>query len=1675
MSTHTVKKYTLKTLTVLLWIIGSLLLLVVLLLVALQVPKVQDFATRKAENYLEGKIGTEVRIGKFRSDFRNDILLEDVYLEDQKGDTLWYSQHMAANLDILGILKSKVGLKSLELRNATAHIYRTLPDSATNFDYILKAFATPATAPADTTGAGFTYDIGTLDLENIYLTYRDEVNGQNVKTRVGSLVVDMDELDLEKEIYRIGDIALRNTWVDMVQTKVPPEGEQEPLTMQFGLKTVTLDHVRVKYRNGVSRQYIDTNIGKGIVKAENIDLKNTRIDLASIELHNSVMAYAQNADIPTEYRVINPKEAIEAIEEAVSKTGEPVNWIVTLDDLNITGVDAAFDNVEAPKLAKGVDYNHLRAQDLNLQLQDLYFSSNRTTAQLEQLSLREQSGFVVKQFTAGILFDTTQTELTDLVLETGNSRITDRIKVGYPSLETAAEDLNKLTLSANFQNTHIGFKDIALLQPALVNQPPLAGNLNETVHLSGQINGRMDNLLVSNFKVSGWRNTQLAVSGRIKGLPDPDNLVANLQVNRLHTTAADVKSLLPAGTLPANIQLPPSMDVEGRISGSMTAFDLDATIRTSFGNAIADIDMTPGRVKGQERVKGKVQLLHFDLGKLMRDTTLGPTSLTANINGTGMTPETMVAKIDGRIQSLYYGGYTYKGIDLDVDVNRNRYGIKAVSAQDSNMVFNINGLVNLRGAQPTYAFNANIKGIDFQALKLLSQDVRLRGDIVADLSGSDANSMNGSIIARQATIVSNNQPLKLDSLKLYLTQKPGTTQMRLISDVATANLDGNIGLGDIGPELMNHISRYYDIGNGPYKPSARVKQFTFGVALHKPRVVTAFVPGLQRLRLDTLQGSYNNQTANLQIQANAPRVRYSGVRLDSLTLRVDSNPEQLNYMVRAESVRQDTSFKANNILLAGNVQDNLVNARAANMSAAGEEETAIGVQLKQLANAFEISISPDLVLNKDKWAVSPGNFVRYYTASGAVVANGLQLSNGPQSISLQSQSPTNPNSPLNVTLTNLDLGYLARAAMQPDSLLAGQLNGQATLNDIAGNMSFTADMNLTDLKYYNTPVGDLALQARNSTANRYDLTARLTGNGNNVTMAGYYLTSAGKPMSFDVNLDQLNLASVQPFTNGMLKNMTGGLLGSVAIRGNFEQPSVAGDLQFRNATFNAAILNSTYRIPDERLSVNNQGIQFNDFTLLDSLNNEATINGAILTSNFLEYRFDLRAVTENFLVMNSTAADNALYYGRVFANSDTRITGDLNVPIINTNVKIAPNSNFTYVIPDEPVSVNREGIVKFIDVDSTRNRFIARRKALDTADVADAVMQGVEMAMTLEVTDETPITVVVDQNAGDNLTIQGNAILNVGYDVTENITLTGRYEVTEGAYEMSLYELVQRRFEIEPGSSVVWTGDPFTADADITAIYNVEASPLELIQSQVSGIDASSSGQYRQKLPFDVKLNLDGELMKPAISFNIELDEKSKGAFGGEVDARLDQLSQPTQESERTKQVFSLLVLGRFMAQDPLASSGGGGINSALRGSASQVLTDQLNNLTGQYLGGLGLELGLNSYDDYSTGEAKSRTDLNIAMQKQLINDRLTVRFGTNVNLEGSSQSQASNTASGFAGDVSVEYSITQDGRLRLRAFRENSYEGFLDGQLIRTGLSLIFVREYDSLAELFKNTGKAK
>eukprot|EP01093_Parvamoeba_rugata_P011443 TRINITY_DN3145_c0_g1_i7.p2 TRINITY_DN3145_c0_g1~~TRINITY_DN3145_c0_g1_i7.p2 ORF type:complete len:282 (-),score=76.02 TRINITY_DN3145_c0_g1_i7:3442-4287(-) len=252
---------------------------------------------------------------------------------------------------------------------------------------------------------------------------------------------------------------------------------------------------------------------------------------------------------------------------------------------------------------------------------------------------------------------------------------------------------------------------------------------------------------------------------------------------------------------------------------------------------------------------------------------------------------------------------------------------------------------------------------------------------------------------------------------------------------------------------------------------------------------------------------------------------------------------------------------------------------------------------------------------------------------------------------------------------------------------------------------------------------------------------------------------------------------------------------------------------------------------------------------------------------------------------------------------------------------------------------------------------------------------------------------------------------------------------------------------------------------DVTAIYEIETSASSLMSSISYGQDSNVSGSYQQATDFLVYLNIDGQLTQPEISFALDMPESAQGSFGGAVYGRIQQLNE--QESELNKQVFSLLALNRFYPTTGSDGSSGGAISIA-RNNVNKVLSNELNTISDKLLGKTGFKLGfdLDSFEDYESGSAQNRTQLNINASKKLFNDRLIVTAGSAVDVEGSASS--SETETPIIGNVTLEYLLSEEGTYRLKGFRRQEYQNIIDGQLIVTGVAFIFDREFNKFSQLF-------
>jgi hypothetical protein len=342
---------------------------------------------------------------------------------------------------------------------------------------------------------------------------------------------------------------------------------------------------------------------------------------------------------------------------------------------------------------------------------------------------------------------------------------------------------------------------------------------------------------------------------------------------------------------------------------------------------------------------------------------------------------------------------------------------------------------------------------------------------------------------------------------------------------------------------------------------------------------------------------------------------------------------------------------------------------------------------------------------------------------------------------------------------------------------------------------------------------------------------------------------------------------------------------------------------------------------------------------------------------------------------------------------------------------------------------------------------------------------GLDVAATIETDTAAQLNLIVNDLTGDILSMRGRADLAAGIDRSGKISLTGNYELNSGYYELS-FEFIRRRFDIQKGSTVTWTGDPTQAIVDVTAIYIATTAPINLVAPQL-GESTASLNRFKQRLPFNVMLYLNGQIMEPVISFDIQMPQGYAAAWK-EVDEKLIQVRRD--QAELTKQVFALLLLGRFVQENPFQDAGAGvSIARLARESVSRVITEQLNQWANELLPGFGLSFGVVSMEDYSTGDLRNRTDLNVSLTRQMFNDRVRVTIGSNFELEGPAGNSPASPSTGFASDVAIDYLLSKDGRYMLRAYRKSIYEVLVEGQVVESGLRFILTMDYDHFRELFR------
>ncbi len=1653
------KRIVLRISGIILRVIIILLLLVIIVLFLLRTSYVQNFARGKIQSYLESKLHTKVLIGGLSIDFPKNIVLTNFYLEDQHQDTLLSAGNLNLDVNLRGLFSHKVVVNNMNLDHWIVHIERLLPDSDFNYAFIARAFASRNT-DQEKSAAGngqWVFELGNIHLMNIHIHYQDNATGNDASLFLSDLQTRIKTFDPDRLIFAIPDFSVNglNGYLRQYKPTLVLRQEEnrkpsstasatmrdQPIHLQLG--KIGLDSVVIAYSDESDNTKAKLDIGGISVEAESIDLNKKQFDLKSMDLNQSKIQLALG----------NSSMQKQNTKEQTEKQGSQKQWTVNLDSLHLVNDAFSFDDNTKKPVSDAVDYAHLHVKNLYTAMGEISVSSNKYKGNIKTLSLSEQSGFELKRLSTGFYYDDQQAGLTNLNLQTSNTSLRSKTILTYASIASLSKNPGDVSADLTFDHSYIGVRDVLLLVPAL--RSTLHKEQNTRVRINGRFNGKLNNLNIPDLELAGLQNTQLKISGRIMGLTDPKKAIYHLQIKNLSTSKTDINSFLPEKITPKNIRIPVSLSVNGRFDGSIDQFNVDMTLNSSFGRA---------GIHGNLNIPNKqydlnTDLSGFDLGKLLyQDSLLGKVDLHAEARGNGFDLKSMQTIARFQIPAAMVKGYHYRNLSMDISMQNGMYHVNS-TINDPNLKWNLDVKGKWIEKFPSLLLDLKMDTMNLQALHLSKDSLAMSFHLNTDLANTDPDSIEGRIDLTAFGLSYGNQYLSTDSICLMATRKDSIQTFLLHSDMADLNWSGRYKITELNQALKQTINHYYKI---PGFTAERIspQNWQMNLLLKPSPKLLAYDPMLIGSDTIQLKMDFNSLENDFHFSLFAPSIQFGEQFIHQLSATAGTNDSRLNYVIRLGSANW-AGLELFRSGIFGSLSNNQFRNSILLDDAKNKERYRVNTLISGIRNGWKLSLLPDsLILNYDDWNASGDNFIQY--DSSGLFVNHLLIDHKSQSLLINSSS-SSPKSPIDVSFNHFRIKTLTSFAGQDSLLLDGELNGQTALRDVLSNPSFTSNIKIDNLAYNKDTLGNISILVDNQQPNIFSTNLSIEGKENDARLRGNY-NSKEKRMDMQLDIGKLDLSMVKPFSAGQVRNIRGWLRGNLHATGSFDQPVLTGNIRFDSAYITPFISGERLTLSSDSIQFNHEGIALNKFTFLDSAGHKAILDGHLYTKDFKHYRFDLAFDADDFILVNTPIETNRIFYGKLNMDIGLQLKGDIATPVVTGNLHVNKQTDFTLILPNsDPEVVSRQGVVLFADKDHPIDT--ARiRTYLDSLS-RNSGFRGLNVLANIETDSSAKFNMVINERTGDALSVRGRASLAGAMNQNGKLSLTGNYVLDDGAYNLSL-RLLKRKFNLQRGSTITWTGDPTGAAIDITATYLCTTAPISLVGNQMSGMSQEEINRYNQKLPFTVNLKMQGLLLKPKISFSITLPA-NESALWQNVDSKLAELN--SNALELNKQVFALLLFNSFISENPFESTSGGNSSAALMASqsASNILTSQLNELAGGFGKRVDLSLNVNTDQSYNTsGQAVNQTALQVGVSKNLFGDRVKVSVGSDFQLSGASQGP---NASNIAGNVKVDYTLTPDGKYIIRVYSVNQYNTVVQGQVVETGVSFIITLDFDAFNELFQ------
>lgn len=1503
--------------------------------------------------------------------------------------------------------------------------------------------------------------------ENLFYVFRDRLSLQNVG--IDGLTINLVKGNSQETT------SLEEFFSKLSSNKKKENNKEggiklnlEKINLQnFKLNQITLD-------NNSNRSYA---LESATLNIKEFDLKNNSVIIDDFIINKPFVHISEGLKIDDQ--ILEETEQSQKINEVVNDFRfDSLGMEFVINNTSINNGRLILMNEKAGKIntSKSFDSNNFSFEDITMNMQDFSISDQGLHVKLNDLNAINTYGYDLNNVSGDILINDRQATMSNFDLKTQNSSVKNDLTLKYRKIQDFADITNKVILDSKFDRTKISFREVNYYLPVLAKQSFFQKNQNRTLSIQGNVKGKINNL-------SG-RNIELAIDDKIKlkgkfdtrDLTVPDHTLINLQCDELISDIYSFKQIFPAFNPPENYYKLGDINFSGRFDGFYYDFVAFGDLKTSLGSA--DLDMRLDLKEGRDfaNYSGVLNLNQFDLATWLENDDVGLISLQSKvIDGKGLTLKNAFADLNAEIISFRYKDYLYNDIKLTGQLDKSRFnGDLEIHNDDVN--FNFTGNLEFEDNVFVSDFVAKIDKLDLYALNISKKPLSISGDIESQATGTGFDDFIGEAEFGDLQLIVEDSLYVFDTL--YINSSPdelGNRNANVISESFQVSIDGDFDLAKLPEVIKWQISK-----NHPYYAKKLKIPANIQLSRHQDMSFKANIED-SRNYLDLL---------GLE-EANVKDFNISG--------SIDTEKEFLSFESSLNSFQRKD-------MIGYNLELDLLNKKEQNKIVANFDSLSLfnrqfddihldvnmvgdysefSIDTKNLADSLQAlnlkgSISPEgegikITFQNDKWEMFSSNW-NFANDNSIIIkddyvqVNNLSMTDGYRIIVIDD---IQSNTGVDLSLRNFDFKLIDGLINYDKIRFTGEGDVDISCFNIFEEPSFDLKLVIPEFMLNDISYGEASIDIH--TRNQDIISSVLIENDiHSIKVFGTYnLESNFVDASLKANGFQMKFFEDFILTDGI--SQTGGLANVyVDIKGPIDDIKFGGDAIIHQGSVKIDYLGNLIRYDKQRLKITENYIDLTDFEIIDIEGNVGTFTGGLHHDYVSDFVVEVDAKADRFVGLNTTKADNPLYYGYGVGEMDIEFRG----PFSSNDIKINATTGTGTEI-NIPVTDYQEGyedsFITFID--SSRHRLTDY--GFESYIPGEFKLEGVDVEMNLDITPDANLSIIFNEKVNDIIRGTGEGDIRVLLKRTGEFDVFGVYEVFGGEYLFTAWDLIAKPFTVKRGGLIKWTGDPVNAELNIEASYENLRAPLSVFLSEyLNSASQDVRDLARDRTEVDLTMKLTGQLYQPDVSFDLDFPNLI-GDLRSFATNKVNTLRQ--NESELNNQVVGLLVFNTFLPTTNNLNSDIYNLNNAVSttvNTVSEFVSTQLSYILSGFLqealeengfiSGIDFDIGFNSntlYDlsgfNNSTNIAPDEVEVNL--RNRFFDDRWELNLGGNFGRQN-----ASNIINNYIiGDFVITYYLTEDRRLRLSGYGKYDIDEINQQREQKYGFGINYRKEFGSLIEL--------